>query len=89
MYFRLIGWNHYGFTNDAGKYIEGYKFHISRPSSKRNFQGEEVSAISVSEEMVQKFGEPKVGNVYDVQYDQNGRVCFYKLRTAQQRISGT
>lgn len=84
MYFRLLGWNHYGFTNDQGKYIEGYKFHLSRPSTTAHFQGEEVAAVSVSEELVQKCGEPKVGNLYDVQYDQKGRIGFYKLRTAAQ-----
>lgn len=84
MYFRLLGWSHYGFTNDQGKYVEGYKFHLSRPSASSHFQGEEVAAVSVSEALVQKCGEPKVGNLYDVQYDQKGRIGFYKLRTAAQ-----
>lgn len=89
MQFKLLGWSHYGFTNDAGKYIEGYKFHVQRPCMKDNFHGDEVAAISVSEKLVQSCGEPKVNNIYNCTYDQNGRLIGYALVTAQQKMPGT
>lgn len=88
MQFKVIGWSHYSFTGDDGKFHEGYKFHVSRPSMSSGMHGEEVAALSISEAIVQKCGEPKVGNLYNVQYDQRGRVAWYQLVTGQQKIPG-
>lgn len=89
MQFRLIGWSHFGFTADGGKYVEGYKFHISRPSTVSDFHGEEVASLTVSEQMVQRFGEPKVGQVYQVMYDQKGRLASYAPVQAQTKLPNT
>lgn len=91
MQFQLVGWSHYGFTNDAGKYVEGYKFHIIRHSSAQNFHGSEACSLSVSEQTVQHCGEPVVNGIYNVTYDQKGRIAGYKLAQdpRQQKISGT
>lgn len=75
--FNLVGWSHYGFTNDAGQYVEGFKFHINRPSMAKGFNGLEACSVSVSEQTVQKCGEPKINTVYDVVYDQKGRIAQY------------
>lgn len=79
MQFQLIGYSHYGFTADNGKYLEGYKFHVARPSASRDFKGMEVAALSVSENIVQACGEPVVGKTYAVTYDQKGRVVSYQM----------
>lgn len=89
MQFRLIGLSHYGFTNDKGQYIEGFKFHISRPPTIRGFEGEEVAAISVSEQIVQRCGKPKVGVLYGAVYDQKGKLCNYAPLQQQTRIPNT
>lgn len=89
MQFTLVGYSHYGFTNDRGQYIEGFKFHVVRPSGKKNFQGMEAVSISVSEEMVQQFGLPELNKAYAVTYDQNGKLASYKLvNPAQTKIAG-
>lgn len=90
MQFQLVGWSHYGFTNDAGKYVEGYKFHIVRESSSQNFNGSEATSVSVSEQMVQRCGEPVVNGVYGCTYDQRGRLAGYKLLKdpRQQKLPG-
>lgn len=90
MFFRLLGFSHYGFTNDQGRYVEGYKFHICRKSFNPNFQGEEVAAVSVSEQLVQRCGDPDVGKLYSVSYDPKGRIAAYALaQQAQTKIAGT
>lgn len=88
MQFTLVGWSHFGFTNDQGKYVEGYKFHIIRASTVRDFHGSEATAITVSEQLVQRCGEPVVGGVYNCTYDQKGRIAGYKLAVTpgQQKI---
>lgn len=90
MHMTIVGYSHYGFTNDQGKYIEGYKFHVVRPSGKNNFQGMEAVSISVSEQMVQQFGLPELNKSYAVTYDQNGKLASYKPTTppAQTKIAG-
>lgn len=75
--FVLVGYNHFGFTSDNGKYVEGYKFHVNRPSSVQGMVGQEACSITVSEQLVQKCGEPKVNTVYNVVYDQKGRIASY------------
>lgn len=91
MQFQLVGWSHYGFTNDKGQYVEGYKFHIIRSSMARDFHGSEATSVSVSEQLVQHCGEPVVGGIYNCTYDQKGRLAGYKLAVdpAQQKIKGT
>lgn len=79
MQFQLIGWSHYGFTNDSGKYVEGYKFHICRQSAVRDFHGMEVAALSVSEDLVHRMGLPELNGLYNVTYDQKGRLAGYSL----------
>lgn len=79
--FNLVGFNHYGFTNDSGQYVEGYKFSINRPCSSRGFKGLEACSVSVSEQTVQKCGEPQLNTVYDVVYDQKGRIAHYSPAT--------
>lgn len=91
MHFKLVGWSHYGFTNDKGQYIEGFKLHVVRPSTARDFNGQEVAALSASEQLVQRCGELTVGGLYNVTYDQKGRLAGYKLAQApgQQKIPNT
>lgn len=90
MQFTLVGWSHYGFTNDKGQYVEGYKFHIVRQSAARDFHGHEACSMSVSEQTVQHCGDPIVGGVYNVTYDQKGRIAGYKCvqDPSQTRIKG-
>lgn len=89
--FQLVGWSHYGFTNDKGQYIEGYKFHVIRPSSRQNFNGNEVAQLSVSERTVQQCGDPQLGVTYNVVYDQTGKLASYKPAQVpgQTQIKGT
>lgn len=91
MQFQLVGWSHYGFTNDKGQYVEGFKFHILRQSAARDFHGNEACSLSVSEQLVQHCGEPVVGGVYNVTYDQKGRIAGYRLASDpnQTKIKGT
>lgn len=84
MNFQLIGYSHFSFTNDNGQFVSGYKFHVSRPSNKRNFVGNEVAALTVSEEVVKTCGEPRVGSAYHATYDQSGKLIGYALYDPQQ-----
>lgn len=88
--FQLVGYSHYGFTNDKGQYIEGYKFHVVRPPSKaNNFYGNEATSITVSEQLVQKCGTPHVNQVYEVTYDQSGKIADYRMiQPGQEKIKG-
>lgn len=83
MQFNLVGYSHYSFTNDQGKLVEGFKFHVVRPSASPNFHGHEACSLSVSEKLVQECGDPKVGTTYSVQYDQRGRIASYKALPAR------
>lgn len=90
MQFQLLGFSHYGFTNDQGQYVSGWKFHVARPSSKKDFVGHEVAAISVSEAVVKECGDPRVGSAYNAVYDQNGKLVGYTLyQPDQTRIPKT
>lgn len=76
--FNLVGWSHYSFTADDGKFLEGYKFHVVRPSMKSGFNGNEAAVLSVSEQLVQACGDPQTGRIYECMYDQKGRLASYK-----------
>lgn len=77
--FKLVGYSHYNFTSDAGKHVEGFKFHVNRPCTRSGFNGLEACSINVTPEMVQACGEPVVNGTYNVIYDQSGRVGGYTL----------
>lgn len=75
----VVGYNHYDFLNGQGEQVVGTKVHCLRPASTKGHVGDEAFTFSIPDDKIDQFGAPQVGSIYDVQYNQKGKVGHWKL----------
>lgn len=77
--FQLVGYRYYEFTTDDNRHMEGTSFYVVRPPSSSGVVGSEAVKMSVRQDIVDRCGKPEVGAIYDVLYDQKGKIAEYRL----------
>lgn len=79
MQMRLVGYRNYSFVSDDGKSVEGCSFYVVRQSSSDSVVGMEALKINVPRNIRDECGKPEVNAVYDVSYNERGRIVSYKM----------
>lgn len=83
MQIQVVGISTYNFTADDGRQVSGTKVHVNRPFTRGNSLGNEACSFTVSDAVMKANGNFEIGAVYDVIYDQKGKLYQYRKARAE------